>query len=57
MKYAKVIIRMGAFHTNCNALALLGKRFQDADLHDICLEFGVVAEGTMNGVLECKMYN
>ena len=37
VKYAKVIIRMEAFHTICNALAVLGKRFQDAGLRDICL--------------------
>ena len=46
-----------AFHTICNALAVLGKRFQDAGSCVICLEPGVVAEGSVNGVLEGKMYN
>ena len=57
VKYANVIIRLGAFHTICNALAVIGKRFQDAGLHDICIESGVVAEGSVKGVLEGKMYN
>lgn len=56
-KYANVIIRMGAFHIICNALAVLGKRFMDAGLRDICIESGIVAEGSINGVLEGKMYN
>lgn len=57
VKYANVIIRLGAFHTICNALAVLGKRFMDAGLRDLCIESGVVSEGSVKGVLEGKMYN
>ena len=42
---------MGTFHTICNALSILGKRFRDAGLKDICIEAGIVAEGSINGVL------
>ena len=41
---------MGTFHTICNALSILGKRFWDAGLKDICIEAGIVAEGSINGV-------
>ena len=31
--------------------------FQDAGLKDICIEAGIVAEGSINGVLDGKHYN
>ena len=30
-----LVLRMGAFHTVCNLLSIIGKRFQDAGLRDI----------------------
>ena len=48
---------MGTFHTICNALSILGKQFQDAGLNDICIEAGIVAEGSVSGVLNGKHYN
>lgn len=42
-----ILLRMGAFHIICNALAILGKRFRDAGLKDICIEAGI---GSINGV-------
>ena len=48
---------MGTFHTICNVLSILGKRFWDAGLKDICIEAGIVAEGSINGVLDGKHYN
>ena len=36
----------------CNALLILGKRFQDAGLKDICIEAGLAAEGSIDGVLD-----
>ena len=45
---------MGILYTICNALAILGKRFQDAGLMDICITFGIVASESINGVLDCK---
>ena len=43
---------MGTFHTICNALSILGKRFQDAGLKDKCIE-----AGSVSGVLNGKHYN
>jgi len=47
---------MGTLHTICNALYILGKRFGDAGLKDICVEAGLVAEGSMNSVFSSKHY-
>jgi hypothetical protein len=56
-KFDDVIIRMGAFHTTCTLLAIIGKRFQDAGLKDICIEAGIIAEGSIGSVLDGRMYN
>ena len=55
--FPNILLRMGTFHTICNALSILGKRFWDAGLKDICIEAGIVAEGSINGVLDGKHYN
>ena len=44
-------------HTICNLLSIIGKRYQDAGLRDLCIESGIIAEGSVSGVLEGKMYN
>ena len=49
--------RMGAFHTVCRLLSIIGKRFQDAGLRDICIESGVIAEWSVSGVLDGRRYN
>ena len=54
-RFANVLLRMGTFHTICNALSILGKRF--GALKDICIEAELVAEGSINGVLDGKHYN
>ena len=56
-KFENIIIRMGVFHTICNFLSILGKRFQDAGLRDLCVESGVIAEGSVAGVMEGRKYN
>ncbi|KAL1274405.1 hypothetical protein QQF64_027219, partial [Cirrhinus molitorella] len=38
-------------------LGILGKRFEDAGLRDLCIESGVVAEGSVAGVLDGRKYN
>jgi len=38
-------------------LATIGKRFQDSGLEDILIESGVVAAGSINGVLSGHHYN
>jgi len=52
-----VLIRMEVFHSICNALSILGKRFHDADLKDICIEVGLVVKGSINSVLDGKHYS
>ncbi|KAK3735047.1 hypothetical protein QZH41_001743 [Actinostola sp. cb2023] len=56
-KFKDIVIRMGMFHTVCTLLSILGKRFQDAGLRDICIESGVITEGSVSGVLEGRKYN
>ena len=36
---------------------MIGKRFQDAGLRDVCAESGVIADGSAAGVLEGLSYN
>ena len=43
---------MEIFHTICTFLAVIGKRFQDAGLRDVCVESGVIADGSAASVLE-----
>ena len=56
-KFSHLLLRMGTFHTIMNALSIIGKRFCDAGLKDICIEAGLVAEGSINGVIDGKQYN
>ena len=56
-KYKNIIIRMGAFHTACNLLSTIGKRFQDAELRHLCVESGVIAEGSVTAVMEGRKNN
>ena len=55
--FSNILLRMGAFHSLCNALSILGKRFRDAGLKNICIEAGILAEGSVNGVLDGKHCN
>ena len=55
-KFKNLILRMGAFHTICNLLSTIGKRFQDAGLRDVCVESGVIAEGSITAVMEGRKY-
>ena len=50
--YAEVVLRLGTFHRIFNLLSIIGKRFQDAGLRDICIESGIIAEGSVSDVLE-----
>ncbi|XP_071817001.1 uncharacterized protein [Apostichopus japonicus] len=56
-KFSKIVLRLGAFHTTCVMLAVIGKRFRDAGLEDILIESGILASGSMNGVMNGKHYN
>jgi len=50
--YAEVLLRLGTFRKIFNLLSIIGKRLQDAGLRDICTESGIIAEGSVSGVLE-----
>lgn len=57
-KYKKpLVIRLGEFHVSMSFLAIIGKRFKDAGLYNILIESGIVAEGSVAGVLSGKCYN
>ena len=56
-KYANIILRMGTFHTIMTLLSTIGKLFQGAGLRDTSIESGIIAEGSVSGVLEGRMYN
>ena len=44
-KFKNIMIRMGVFHTV--NFFIIGKRFQDAGLRDLCVESGVTADGSI----------
>ena len=48
---------MGVFHTACTLLSIIGKRFQDAGLRDLCVESGAIVEGSVAGGLDGRRYN
>ena len=56
-RFESIVLGMGVFHTICTFLGIIGKRFQDAGLKDICIESGVITEGSVCGVLEGRRYN
>lgn len=56
-KFQPIVLRMGAFHTICNLLGIVGQRFEDAGLRDLAVKSGRVAEGSITSVLSGKQYN
>ena len=38
---------MGVFHTAFTLLSIIGKHSQDAGLRDLCVEYGVIIEGSV----------
>ena len=55
--FQSVVIRMGTFHTLCNLMSIIGKRFASAGLRDLAVESGIIAEGSITSVLEGRHYN
>ena len=45
------------FHTICNFLGIIGKRLLDAGLRDLAVESEVIAEGSVDRVLNGQQYN
>ena len=44
-RFKEIVLRMGVFHTACTLLSIIGKRFQDRGLRDLCVESGVLLMG------------
>lgn len=53
----RLVIRLGEFHTAMAFLGTIGKRFGDAGLRDVAIESGLVAQGSINGVISGHHYN
>ena len=53
----KDLLRIDVFHTICTFFSVIGKCFQDTGLRDVIIESGVIAEGSIFGVLEGRTYN
>ena len=56
-QFQHIVVRMGVFHTCCNLMGTIGKRFQDAGLRDLAVESGIIAEGSVENVMSGKKYN
>ena len=52
-----MILRLGAFHTACSFLSVIGKRYGDAGLESLITESGVVGASAVSAVLLGKAYN
>ena len=57
IQFNAIVLGMEVFHAICSFLAMIGKRFQDAGLRDVCAKSGVIADGSAAGVLEGRSYN
>ena len=53
----RLVIRLGEFHIAMSFLPTIGKRFQDAGLEDVMIESGILAQGSVNGVMSGHRYN
>ena len=56
-EFNRLIPRLGAFHTCCTFLAVIGKRFAESGLNDLLIESEVCAAGSLRGVMEGRHYN
>lgn len=53
----RLVLRMGEFHTCMSFMGAIGKMFKLSGMEDILVEAGVVAEGSVSGVLSGHNYN
>lgn len=56
-QFQGIVIMMGGFHLLMTLLAIIGSRFGDAGLRDIAIQSEVIAEGSIDSVLNGKHYN
>eukprot|EP00794_Sanderia_malayensis_P001845 gene1845-2078_t len=54
---SRFITRLGEFHMATSFCSAIAKLFKDAGLRDLLVESELVAEGSINGVLNGKHYN
>ena len=57
VKFGKVIIRIGVFHTICSLFGAIGKHIKGSGFEDIIIEAGVCASGSLQKVMSGKHYN
>ncbi|KAG1650017.1 hypothetical protein GQR58_028409 [Nymphon striatum] len=57
LRFDSLLLMIGNFHIICNMLSIIGKLFRDAGLRDLAVESGVIAEGSIDKVLDGKQYN
>ena len=55
--YSSIFLRMGDFHSACNFCGTIGRQFWGSGLNELAVETGIVAEGSVNSVLEGRHYN
>ena len=55
--YKPIVPRLGTFHTLCTLTSIIGKRFQDTGLRNLCIESGIVTEGSVSALMEGRSYN
>ena len=51
------VLHLGAFHTTCIFIAVIGKCFGDAGLRDIIVESNLLGESSVDQMLKGKHYN
>ena len=52
-----MVMKIEVFHTTCTMLSITGKRFKDTGLQNLCVESGVIAEGSVGEVLQGRRFN
>lgn len=53
----RLVLRMGEFHTCMAFMGAIGKMFRLSGIEDVLVEAGVVADGSINGVISGHNYN
>ena len=56
-KFQDIVIMLGGFHLLMMFLGVMGTRFGDAGFRDLIVQSEVIAEGSVQKVIECKHYN
>ena len=56
-RYEKHIVLIGTFHLVCAYLKMVGKKMDGSGLSDILLEAGLIASGSLQGVIYRKHYD